>query len=96
MTEPTQVQGPIQERKQATTNGDLWLLSGRQSDALNLANDDKRRVRRFVEAALLAVEKSRLPTCSWYELSCKRERRNLQEQLEKAQEEAGSAHLPQN
>ena len=68
LTEPREVAGPIQHREQAATNGELWLLSGRQEDALQLAEGDKRRARTFVLESLGAIEKARQAVDrKWYE-----------------------------
>lgn len=75
LTKPTRVAGPITERKDAVTNGDLWLLSGRQDDALKVANADKEAVNNFVTKALAAMAEERARACPWYSFSCKRKAR---------------------
>lgn len=74
LTEPTRVEGPIQTRDQAETNGELWLLSGRQEDALGLANRDKARVRLFTLDALETLRAARQPDCRWWDWRCWRAR----------------------
>lgn len=74
LTEPNEVQGPIQHREQAETNGDLWVLSGRQDDVIDLEHDDKRRLRQFIAEAVAAIERGRQPECRWWQFGCKRER----------------------
>jgi len=70
------VAGPITARKDAVTNGDLWLLSGRQSDALKLANADKQAIRDFVGTSLDAIAEERARVCPWYSFSCRRKARD--------------------
>ena len=76
LTVPTKVQGDIQTRSQAVTNGDLWKLSGRQSDALEMANSDKEQVRIFVIKSLDLMAEERAKACPWYSISCKRKARD--------------------
>jgi len=74
---PTKVQGDIQIRSQAVTNGDLWKLSGRQSDALEMANSDKEQVRIFVLKSLEAMAEERAAKCSFWQFECKRKARDI-------------------
>lgn len=77
LTKPTQVAGPITARKDAVTNGDLWLLSGRQADAVKLANSDKEALRVFVGASLDAMAEERARACPWYSFACRRKARDI-------------------
>lgn len=70
LTEPTRVEGAIQSRADARTNGDLWLLAGRQADAIDKANDDKARLRQFIQEATEAIENGREP-CRWWQVGCR-------------------------
>lgn len=72
LSKPTRVEGGIKERSQAVTNGDLWLLSGRQADALELANTDKQAVEKFVNDSLDAIAEERAKACAWYQFKCKK------------------------
>lgn len=76
LTEPTVVEGAIKKRKDAITNGDLWTLSGRQDDALVVANDDKLRVRQFVADATAAIERGRRPACKAWNFVCRWKRKD--------------------
>ena len=77
LTHKTKVQGEITMRSQAQTNGDLWKLSGRQEDALVLANSDKEQVRIFVIKSLDAMADERAAKCQFWNLSCKRRARDI-------------------
>lgn len=77
LTKPTKVSGAIQKKEQAPTNGDLWLYSGRQEDALEMANTDKRLVFEFVDKSLRAMAEERARQCRFYQFSCKRKARDI-------------------
>ena len=77
LTKPTKVSGAIQHHKQAVTNGDLWLYSGRQEDALEVANSDKEQVRIFVIKSLEAMAEERARKCSFWQFDCKRKARDV-------------------
>lgn len=61
----------------------LFNLAISLEDTNWLQNDDKRRTRAFVDAATRRIELSRLPTCSWWQLRCKAERKAMQQDLDK-------------
>ena len=77
LTKPTKVQGSVQRRRDAITNGDLWLYSGRQEDALEIANSDKEQVRIFVIKSLEAMAEERAKKCSFWQFECKRKARDI-------------------
>lgn len=77
LTQKTEVAGSIKKRSDAVTNGDLWLLSGRQSDALEIANADKEQVRIFVIKSLEAMAEERARKCSFWQFDCKRKARDI-------------------
>lgn len=77
LTQKTEVQGAIKKRSDAATNGDLWLLSGRQADALEVANSDKEQVRIFVIKSLEAMAEERARKCSFWQFDCKRKARDI-------------------
>ena len=76
LTKKTEVQGAIKQRSDAVTNGDLWLYSGRQEDALEVANSDKEQVRIFVIKSLEAMAEERAKKCSFWQFDCKRKARD--------------------
>ena len=76
LTQKTEVQGSITKRSEAVTNGDLWLYTGRQEDALKLSNSDKEQVRIFVLKSLDAMAEERAAKCSFWQFSCKRKARD--------------------
>lgn len=77
LTQKTVVTGDITTRSQAATNGDLWKLSGRQEDALTIANSDKEQVRIFVIKSLEAMAEERAKKCAFWQFACKRNARDL-------------------
>lgn len=77
LTKKTEVQGAIKKRSDAVTNGDLWKLSGRQEDALEVANSDKEQVRIFVIKSLEAMAEERARKCSFWQFDCKRKARDI-------------------
>jgi hypothetical protein len=73
LTQPTVVQGPIQYRDQAEKGRDLWNLSGRQADALEMSNGDKLRLRGYIEGLADAVAETYQRNCRFWQLKCKRD-----------------------
>lgn len=57
------VEGPVQRREDAVTNGDLWNYSGRQEDVEELSNLDKKKIVEFIDEATAIMETARLPEC---------------------------------
>lgn len=66
-----------------TTGEEAFGLLIALEDAVWLSNDDKRRVRDFVDKATRRIEASRLPACPWWSVPCRLERRALARQLDR-------------
>jgi hypothetical protein len=47
-----------------------------------LQNDDKRRIDAFVDQAVRRIRAARMPTCRWFQLTCKAERRAAQKAVD--------------
>lgn len=84
LTRERQPQGPVTRAEDATNGQEAFGLLIALEDTNWLQNDDKRRLRRFVNAATSRIELSRLPTCSWYQWRCQRARRALQAEIDAA------------
>lgn len=84
LTRERQPQGPVTRTEDAADLQALFLLSIALEDTNWLQNDDKRRIYRFVDRATRRIELSRLPTCSWYQLGCQRQRRAVQQRIDVA------------
>jgi hypothetical protein len=44
-------------------------------DALWLSNQDKVRLRTFVDSSLLVIAKAQMPPCHWYQFICKHDQK---------------------
>lgn len=74
LSQPTKVYGDIQHRDEAKTGWDLWTFSGRQGFALEEANGDKVRMRKYIaDVAAKALELERVALCRWWQFGCKRD-----------------------
>lgn len=93
LTQEVRVQGSIQTRTQADTNGALWSLSGRQEDALAIANGRLEGTRSFVLGALHVVAEARHPKCKWFQVTCRRGKAQREAAL-KTQVQTQSAEAP--
>lgn len=71
LTEQRRVEGAIQHRDEAETNGQLWSYAGRLEDKSELDDGDKLRIRSFVDDAIDAVARSRQEPCAWYDARCR-------------------------
>lgn len=74
------MEGPIQRRADAETNGDLWKFAGAAEDWGTLSEGDKVRLREFVEESLDAIELGRIGECHWYDIACRRARKAVQKE----------------
>lgn len=83
LTRERQPQGAVTRTEDATDGTQLFNLAISLEDTNWLQNDDKRRTRAFVDAATRRIELSRLPTCSWWHLRCKAERKAIEQDLDK-------------
>ena len=78
LTRERQPQGPVQRVEDAKTGEGLFGIAV-ELEAVNwLQNDDKARLRRFVDKGTKRIELSRLPTCSWVNIKCILLRRRTQ------------------
>lgn len=84
LTREREPQGVVTRTEDAKDGEQLFGLTIALEDTNWLQNDDKRRIRRFVNAATLRIEQSRLPSCSWYQWRCLRTRRALQAAIDDA------------
>lgn len=84
LTREREPQGVVTRTEDAKDGEQLFGLAIALEDTNWLQNDDKRRIRRFVNAATLRIEHSRLPSCSWYQWRCLRARRALQAAIDDA------------
>lgn len=78
LTRERQPQGPVTRVEDATDGQQLFHLGIALEDTNWLQNDDKRRIRTFVDKATKRIELSRLPVCSWYQWRCMARRRALE------------------
>lgn len=84
LTRERQPQGSVTRVEDAATGDQLFGLSIALEDTVWLLNDDHRRTREFVDRASRRIELSRLPTCSWWQWRCIRERNRIQRQIDAA------------
>lgn len=78
LTRERQPQGPVQRVEDAKTGEGLFGIAV-ELEAVNwLQNDDKARLRRFVDKGTRRIELSRLPTCGWWQVKCLLARRRTQ------------------
>ena len=75
LTEKRRVEGSIQHRDEAETNGQLWNYAGRLEDKSELDDGDKDRLRSFIDEALDAIQRSRQAPCHPLNLACRWSRR---------------------
>lgn len=84
LTRERQPTGAIQRAEDAQDGEQLFGLTIALEDTNWLQNDDKRRIREFVDKATRRIALSRLPSCSWYEFACNRRRRDLTREIDAA------------
>lgn len=75
LTEPRAVAGPIQHPDQAETNGQLMSVATDLDDVHWLDEQDKTRLRTFVDKAVVLIGQSRAAVCGWWNVACKRRNR---------------------
>jgi len=51
LTQPCEIEGPVESRGAAKTNGDLWRFAGQAEAAVARCNRDKELLRQAVEPA---------------------------------------------
>ena len=76
LTRERQPQGPVTRVEDATNGQELFNLGIALEDTNWLQNDDKRRIRTFVDKGTRRIEASRFQ-CRWWNLSCKSRRKAL-------------------
>lgn len=84
LTRERQPQGAVTRAEDATNGQEAFGLLIALEDTNWLQNDDKRRTRVFVDTATRRIELSRLPSCSWWQWRCIRDRNRLQRQIDAA------------
>lgn len=77
MTQPRPVQGKVTRLEDAQTGDDLFRYGLAVEQAKWLDEQDKLRLRFFINDALDVVEESRKPPCPWWNYACIRNRRAL-------------------
>lgn len=82
LTRERQPTGAIQRAEDAANGEQAFALLIALEDTNWLQNDDKRRTREFVNKATRRIELSRLPTCSWWQITCRRMRRDVQREID--------------
>jgi len=82
LTRERQPQGAVTRAEDAKDGQEAFGLLIALEDTNWLQNDDKRRTREFVNTATRRIELSRLPTCSWWQWRCIRDRNRLQRQID--------------
>ena len=71
MTQPREPSADVKRVEDAADTGQLFALALSLEETLWLSNQDKVRIRTFVNDALDLIEKSRRPACSRWNLFCK-------------------------
>lgn len=71
MTQPRQPNADVKRVEDAQDTGQLFALAMAQEETIWLSNQDKARIRTFVNDALDLIEKSRRAPCSRWNIFCK-------------------------
>ena len=82
LTRERQPQGAVTRSEDAANGDQLFGLTIALEDTVWLLNDDHRRTAAFVDKATRRIELSRLPTCSWWQWRCIRDRNRLQRRID--------------
>lgn len=71
LTEPREVAGDIKHPDEAETNHQLMAVATDLDDVAWLSNQDKVRLRSFVDSALVIIAQSQQVACSWWNIACR-------------------------
>ena len=63
--------GDVQRLEDAETMGQVFNYAGELEDINYLHHQDKQAIVQFVTRSMQIMEKGRLESCSWFNLSCK-------------------------
>lgn len=75
LTRERHPQGPVVRVEDAATDGQLFNLAIALEDTNWLQNDDKARLRAFVDAAVARIQLARRAPCRWWQLTCRADRK---------------------